>query len=312
MSMPDSVPSAVALLPCSEIRARIEKLLSERFTGLAQAAFVPQMDMTLLIHDGVAKQVYFEDAFSLQCYPGQNWKDELAKYSIGGFFIKPMPAQVLLFQKIVIEQRLRSTPIERKTTELMELISSYEKREKAVVLQVIWKNAQAFVFVPGSGISSQRVIFYTTGSIEEGRPGLARINTWGEPNCSVYTYDCDLGNAASIELQLSMMFEWLCNYMLTQYGYLTGNVLVRSIVRNLIIFAAANELNIREMDCVLTDLMTFQSVDEAADAYRKLLNSVRHQMRTVIGSNLLASIEKQALNSLSGVYQELARNYQLL
>jgi len=312
MSMPDSVPSAVALLPCLEIRARIEKLISEHFTGLAQAAFVPQVDMTLLICEGVAKQVYFEDAFSLQCHPGENWKDELAKYSIGGFFIKPMPAQVLLFQKIVIEQRLRSTPIERKTTELMELISSYEKREKAVVLQVIWKNAQAFVFVPGSGISSQRVIFYATGIIEEGRPGLSRINAWGESHCSVNTYDCDQGNAASIELQLSMIFEWLCNYMLTQYGYLTGNVLVRSIVRNLIIFAAASDLNIREMNCVLTDLMVFQSADEAAEAYRKLLNSVRHQMRTVIGSNLLASIEKQALNSLNGVYQELARNYQLL
>jgi hypothetical protein len=312
MSMPDSIPSAVALLPCSEIRARIDQLLGEHFTGLAQAAFVPQMDMTLLICDGVAKQVYFEDAFSLQCHPGENWKDPLAKYSIGGFFIKSLPVQALLFQKIVIEQRLRSTPVERKTTELLEIISSYEKREKAVVLQVIWKNAQAFVFVPGSGISSPRVIFHTAGIVEEGRPGLARISTWGERNCSVNAYDCDLENAAFIELQLSMMFEWLCNYMLTQYGYLTGNVLVRSIVRNLIIFAAANELNIRERDCVLTDLMIFQSADEAADAYRKLLNSVRHQMRTVIGSNLLASIEKQALNSLSGMYQEMARNYQLL
>jgi hypothetical protein len=297
-----------------ELQKRIAQALGQKFTGVAMISYLTSEKMLLFIRQGDVRQVYFnhgDDGFHRLT---ESWVDRVIAGQSVRLSMQPMLERRLFFEKARLEIREGGKTPKKAypTTELNDLFASSENRESATLFHICWQNAEAFVLVPGSKITLRLAVFNSEGIAEENSHALDKISSWPEVKCEVTEYNGGLESEAWIELHLNMFFEWLCNYMLAQYGFLTGQMMVTSVVQNLIIYALQSGWDIVRSGDKLVDQTIFGSSVEAARAYNELLALVNEHLMTMLGSSLLQSIKRQGLLSFNPFYLALGRSYELI
>jgi hypothetical protein len=297
-------------LSVSELQKRVHQVMEQKVTGLARISFLTGEEMLLFIQRGNVRQVYFSDKTPFQRIP-EAWYDRLQPGRLARFSIQTKPARRLLFEKAMLETPV--TSVEKKpafqTIGLPALFTSLENQESASLAHIRWRNAEAFVLIPGSKLSLRRAFFFREATAEENDSALIFIQIHPEPECEITLYRGGLGSVAWLEIHLNILFEWLCNYTLAQYGYLTGRVMVTPVAQNLLILASQKGWDINRLAGEVVDQTLFASPAEAANAYLELLDLLSSHVVGVIGSSLLQSIQRQAVFSLNSFYLSLLKSY---
>jgi hypothetical protein len=155
-------------------------------------------------------------------------------------------------------------------------------------------------------------VLVTPSETEEGDVAFNHILAWDEVRCSVMVYRGDIKNQAWLELHLNILFEWYCSTILSQYGQLTGSVMVKSILRRVFMSGMQMGWHIEPLKMELKDTSLFSSAAEAGAAYRKILLSIKEQIEPVIGSSLTQYLMKQSMEPIRGVYRVIQENFCLL
>ena len=199
-----------------------------------------------------------------------------------------------------------------KTSALAQLFSTMTDCKAGSLVHIHWKSAEAFVLVPGSKLALRPALFLSGDLAEEDTYAISSIENWKETDCDLIIYHGGLGSEAWLETQLDILFESLCNYLLTQYGYLTGRVMITSIVQNLMILASQKGWEVDRCGNAVVDQTIFASSKEAAAAYHELLEMVLAHMSAVIGSALVQSIIRQSRDSYNTFYLNLIKTYELI
>jgi hypothetical protein len=300
-------------ISAAELQKRITQALEQKFTGIATISFLTGEEMLLFIRQGDVRQVYFNDGgndiFHRMTEP---WVDQVIAGRLVRLSMQPMPARRLLFEKAILEINEGGKDKKKfiKTDELNGLFASLANGESAVLLHIRWQNAEAFVLVPGSKIPLTAAAFISEGISEEDGYAFSSIAKWSDPKCEVTRYHGGLDAEAWIELYLNILFEWFCNHLLAQYAFMTGRVMVTSVVQNLMIYALQSNWEIVRSGAKLVDQTIFSSPAEAARAYNELLGLANEHIIAMIGSSLLRAISSQGLHTLNPFYQALARSYE--
>ena len=307
-NLPDDQPASVA-----ELRKQISLALEQRLTGLARIVLVSGEEVSMVISGGGVRQVYFKDGLSARVLPNfwlsSHLSDKQARLSV-----ESLPARRLLFEKILLESE--ETAQEEKqgfrTSALAQLFSSLKDCEAGSLVHIRWKEAEAFVLLPGSKLASYPALFISGNLVEEDAEAIRSIENWKEAECDLTIHRGGAGSEAWLEAQLNILFEALCNYLLTQYGYLTGRVMITSIVQNLMILASQKGWEIDRHGNAVVDQSIFASPKEAAAAYHELLEMTLAHMGAVIGSALVQSLIRQGLDSYNPFYLSLVKTYELI
>lgn len=297
-------------LSVSELQKRVNQSLEQKITGLARISFLTGEEMLLFIQRGSVRQVYFSDHSPFRRI-SEAWYDRLQPGRLARFSIQPKPARRLLFEKAILETPAAGKGKKQviKTADLPALFSSLEDLESASLAHIHWQNAEAFVLIPGSKISLRQALFFSGATVEENASALTCIQVHQEPECEVTVYRGGLESVAWLEIHLNILFEWLCNHILVQYGYLTGRVMVTPVVQSLMILSSQKGWEISRLTGEVVDQTIFSSPIQAASAYLELLDLLSAHVMAVIGSSLLQSIQRQGLLSLNSFYLSLMKSY---
>lgn len=297
----------------AELRKQISLALEQRLTGVARIVLLSGEEVTMIVSEGDVRQVYHKDGSVSRALPNF-WLSPQLDEQQARLLIQSLPVRRLLFEKIILEshETARDEKPGFKTSSLRQLFSSLNVRESGSLVQIRWKEAEAFVLIPGSKLASYPALLLSDGEAEEDACAIRSIENWKETDCDLIIYRGGIESEAWLEVHLVILFETLCNYLLAQYGYLTGRVMVTSIAQNLMILAAQKGWDISRRGNVVIDQTIFASPREAAAAYHELLQMALAHMGAVIGSALVQSIKRQGLDPYNTFYLSLVKTYELI
>jgi hypothetical protein len=313
MVTPAPNPSDDKSASVAELRKQISLALEQRLTGLAKIVLLNGEEVTMVISGGGVRQVYHKDGpvsrVLLDYWLSPQLSDKKAHLSI-----QSLPARQLFFEKILLESNETAQEKKQcyKTSALTQLFSLMMNSEAGSLVHIRWNSAEAFVLVPGSKLALRPALFISGDIVEEDACAISSIENWKETDCDLTICRGGLGSEAWLEAYLGVLFESLSNYLLTQYGYLTGRVMVTPIVQNLMILASQKGWEVDRHGNAIVDLTIFASPKEAAAAYHELLQMMLVHMGAVIGSGLVQSITRQGIDTYNTFYLSLIKTYELI
>jgi len=302
----DSIPSD-APLSAGDLRSQIREALTDELTGQIQIAFQNGRTATLFAHRGKVRQIYIRNHRA----PKPDWELLLDQFGEGVLNIQPMPARVLAFKKIVLEEIKAPKPQPAGTAQLKTMFDLAARNVAPTLFHIRWETAEGLALIAGRSIPLRRaVMLHQVGGGEE-TVDLNQLSAWEEADCNVTMYQGDIKNPAWLEAHLNILFEWYCAHILKQYSLLTGMVMVRSVLRSVDSLAEKNDWIVTTQNLEVTDSTLFTDPAAAGDAYREILLSILDQIEPVVGNALAQNILKQATESTRDSYKSIMEVYHL-
>jgi hypothetical protein len=290
-----------------KLQVEIQQALNNRLTGQIQLTFSSGRTETILARNGVVEALFLRN----HRLPSLDWDSPVGRNGRGTLSIEPLPERALLFKKVMIEELQPPAPQSAGTSQLKAMLNLVEHGPGPTLFHIHWERAEAFVLVAGEQIPVRHAVLITPSETEEGSHALERILTWGEGRCSVTIYRGNIRNQAWLELYLNILFEWYCSMVLTQYGRLTGTVMVQSIVRRSAMLGARKGLHFEPLKTELKDTSLFQSAAEAGNTYNSVLFTIYEQIEPIIGRSLAQTIMEQAFSHTRGGYRIIADIFEM-
>ena len=296
-----------APLSASDLRSKIREALTDGLTGQIQIAFQNGRRATLFAHRGHVRLVYIRNHRA----PKLDWELLLDQFGEGALDIQPMPARVLGFKKIVLEELKTPKPQPAGTAQLTTMFDLAARNAAPTLFHIRWETAEAFALIAGRSMPLRRAaMLHQAGGAEE-TVDLDQLSAWEEADCNVTVYQGDVKNPAWLEVHLNILFEWFCAHILKQYSLLTGMVMVRSVLRSVDSLAEKNDWIITTQDLEVKDSTLFTDPAAAGDAYREILLSILDLIVPVVGNSLTRFILKQAVESTRDGYKSIMEVYHL-
>lgn len=299
------------LVSSREMREAIAQFSQDRETGIIQITIGKQDKITLLIQNGKIPYGYWNTKEHHRRILNAEWQQLLEAEGECSVIFDSKSSTTLLPQKILLEYHDQAEEKTFPTSQLASLIYSSEKSQCASIQHIRWQRAEAFVISSGTDLSRRKASLLTGDLILETPETLQQIFNWHEVECIVTTYEGNIESLTWLEIYLNILFEWACNHILEQYIYLTGKVMINSVIRNLLIKATNEGWKISATDGIVLDHTIFESPVEASKAYQVMLNNIYKSIEPIIGPALLFSIQRQINTMCKGNYSNIARMYEL-
>ncbi|MBN1454437.1 MAG: hypothetical protein JW963_25695 [Anaerolineales bacterium] len=299
------------LVSSREMQEAIAQFSQDRETGIIQITLGKQDKITLLIQNGKIPYGYLNTKEHHRRILNTEWQQLLETEDKCSVIFDPKPSATLLPQKILLEYQGQAEEKQFSTSQLVSLIHSSEKRQIASIHHIRWQRAEAFVISSGTELSQRKSLLLTNDMILETPDALQQIFNWHETECIATTYEGNIESPTWLEIYLNILFEWACNHILDQYSYLTGKVMIHSVIRNLLVKAFNEGWEITATDGRVIDHTIFESPVEESRAYRAMFNNIYKSIEPIIGPVLLFSIQRQINTLCKGNYLSIARMYEL-
>lgn len=312
MELPiETHPDPERTLSHAHMRELVSQTLAHGFTGLVTVSFLLGEEVKLLIQGGQIREMLLKNKGQHVRLPGEKYHDaDLFEGSrMGHLRLQKSPGRFLICERACFESPALETHKGVQNTALERLFTALENHESATIISVRWQNAQAYVLVPGANLSMRRAVFVAGSQVEVDDSALSTMTYWQETRCDTAIYQGALETDTWIALHLNILFEYISAHLLNQCAYLTGRVMVNSMVRSLAFVAPQYKCELTSATSQLQDQTLFPSLSETEAAYKGLLDFLETQMATVIGSSYLQVVKKQSLGTLNPFYANLVRYY---
>jgi len=292
-----------------DLRKLIHKSLVEGLTGRILVTFQKEKTLTLFAHQGIVRQVFIRN----HRIPDMDWEVPLTRYGRGDLHIESFPSRGLMFRKILLEELGNNKVQPSSTSQLKVMLDLAEQNNTSPTLfHILWNSAEAFVLVAGRDISLRHAVMMTKDGAKEGSIALDQITAWNEAACNVTVHRGNIQSQAWFEVHLNILFEHFCSRILTQYGQLTGKVMIRSIIWKIHTMAVEAGWNIETQENEIKDATIFPTARDAGDAYKKIISEIIAHIDPLIGHALTQNILTQAFNSTKGTHKTIAEVFGLL
>lgn len=302
------ISSTLPLLSERDLETQIRQALNNKFSGQIQITFLFGKTETLFVIYGRVCQVYIRN----HRVPDLNWQTPIERFGAGTLKMEAMPARALMFRKVALEEITPAKSLKSSNQQLQPMFDMARTNPGPTLFHIQWLYAEAFVFVAGGRIHQQHAVLITPLATDEWKLVIDHIADWYEDQCHVTVYRGDIKNQAWLELLLNTLLEWYCQNLLNHYQQLTGVVMVRSILQNLLVLAENKGWNISIKNQELRCPSVFPSASEAGRNYRDVLAAMRSRMEPIIGSSLTQYIIKQSTERTTGIYKTIEDVFHLI
>jgi len=293
------------------MREIIAAALERKFTGVASVAFLLGEELKLLIQNGEVRELLLRSQGQKQRLPGGKYFDQdlFEPGRAGRLNLLKTPGRFLVCERACFEIPPRDMQKNVSALELEKLLGALEKLESATLVSLSWERAQAYVLVPGSNLVHRQAVFICGDYLDVDEAAMSVITIWDEPSCDLALYQGSIDTESWLVLHLGLLFEYLSSHLLTQYGYLTGRIMVNSIVRGLAYRAQALGCEVSAAGSQIQVQTVFRTTAEAVSAYQGLLAYMDQQMAAMVGASFVSTIKKQGFDPLNTFYANLAKFY---
>jgi hypothetical protein len=301
--------SASPLVSAAQMHETISQALKRRFTGLGKVTFASGEELRLLIQAGRICEILLHEHGKKKRLSGEHWTELFPPLSPGQLLLCKSPGRLLLFERACFEMQAQETRQNVSAPELEKLFLSFENRESATIATIQWPQAQARVLFSGSMLKVHRAVFIRDVQNAEDDPNFISIRSQQDSPSRVEIYRGGLASDPWIAIHLNILFEFFCGHILRQYEYLTGKVMVESILKNVTIHASQQDWDMEGIHSNIVDQTLFDTIDDMTSAYKEILALVEGQMKSIIGASLLAMLKNQGAEALNAFYLSLSKLY---
>lgn len=293
------------------MREIISAALDRKFTGVASVSFLLGEELKLLIQNGEIHELLLRSQSQKQRLPGSKYFDQefFEPGRAGHLHLLKAAGRFLVCERASFEISPREMKKNVSNLELEQLFNALEKHESATLVSLRWERAQAYVLVPGSNLTHRQAVFICGDYLDVDEAAMSVITIWDEPSCDLALYQGSIDTESWLMLHLGLLFEYVSSHLLTQYGYLTGRIMVNSIVRGLAYRAQALGCEVSASGSQVQVQTVFRTPAEAVSAYQGLLDYMVKQMATMVGASFVGTIKKQGLDQLNTFYTNLVQFY---
>jgi hypothetical protein len=288
----------------AQIRETLAQTLEKQFTGLGLVEIPEGGELKFLIQLGQVVEILRSDSQGRQSLPGTAWAETLAGLENAQVSLIPAPGRWLTCERASFGLPPRQIDENLSAVELGKRLAPLNVHESASLLHLRWSASQAYLLVPGGKLNLRQAILLKDRQARH----LSESELFqeiGRGLCQCTVYQGGLESDIWITLHLNLLFEFLCGHLLAQYGYLTGKVMVNSIVKNVLIYASQHDWDLTAASGCLSDQTCFSSQAEAKEAYQSMLHLIRRQMQSMAGTNIVSMIYNQGLDRLNPFYLNL-------
>lgn len=288
----------------AHIREILAQALEKQFTGLGLVEIPGGGELTLLFQLGQVVEILRSDAQGRQNLPGEAWTAALAGFEAAQVTLLPAPGRWLNFERACFALQPRETCENLHLAGLEKWLTTLSFHESASLIRLRWPASQAVLLVSGGRLKQSHALLREAQQVRV-LPESELFQKLGQVPAQFELYQGGLESEPWIALHLNLLFEFFCAHLLTQYGYLTGKVMVNSIVKNVLIYGSQHDWDLTAASGCLSDQTCFASQEAAQQAYRAMLYLIRRQMQSLAGTNVVSMIYNQGLDRLNPFYLNL-------
>jgi hypothetical protein len=299
-SLFDSIYPDKRLISSNQLQIMLKLFQQDLMSGLVEISYSPEDKILLLLNSGKITCAYHCEGDLITRCLLPNLLVLLNSRSEGQIRVCELAPSFLRAVKTVVEQPHSSNSLLSRTTELPGLIEQYQALPEPVLLHIRWPHAEGFVFLPGNNFSPRQYAFLSEGQSSDLAGAGSMFSRWSEAECTISQYLGDPEKEIWKENSLQLGFALLIEQIMRRHEELVGRLLSRKLEDNLNRLSQTQSWNITIAAATVNDVQIFDSLSDAAVAYRSLLDLALRQINLVIGTRLSNEALETGLDSLNG------------
>ncbi len=308
----EHAPAAQSVVPLSRLPMMLDAYRQDWLTGVVRIAWGADAAALFLFAEGALTSAYLLIGETPAEIPLPDLQARISAETISASAVS-LPRESIHLIRSVLEWYPPTETATVETSALERQIGTWSTQTTAGVIHLEWPDAEGFVLLPGNA-PSDMALFMTEKRIERGAAGLAAIYAHSEALCTLALY---VPPAKVLALQgeldaLRKTFTTLVNTVMRRYTELVGGHVARTLMLDLSARAQVGGWNIRLANTGVTEAQAFKEPDEAARAYRSLLNDLIEDMAVVIGKRLAGMLVLETSIQLDSAAQKMIQAYSLV
>jgi hypothetical protein len=279
--------------------------------GMVEISYSPEYKLLLLLNSGKIACAYRCEGDTIARYPLSDLSVLLNSHAEGHIRVCELAPSFLRAVKTIVEQPRSSNSLPSSTTALPAVIQQNQAMPEPSLLHIRWPRAEGFVFLPGNNFSARQYAFLSEGQSSDSAAAVSMFSRWSEAECVISQYAGDLGREIWKENSLQMGFSLLLEQIMRRHEELVGHLLSRKLEDNLNRLSHTQSWSISIANSAINDVQLFDSISDAAAAYRTILDLAARQISAVIGLRLFNEAVETGLNGLGNQLRQAVEHNHL-
>lgn len=283
----------------NEIQFMLRLFQQDLKSVLLDISYTDEDQILLLIVNGSLHCIYIVRENQVTHYAPSKLSDVFQGRERGMMRICDLTPSFLGAVRTIIEQGHTVNNLPLATFDLSNTIQKWQSSPTPSFMHIRWPNAEGFVFIPGNNSSARQYSFLAEDKLSDSAAAVSMFSHWSEAECVVSQYT-DTGDLAIWkENNLQLGFSLLMEHCLRRYDDLAGRSLSSKLDDAITRLCRSHSWNITVGNKTVDDVHIFDTIDDAAFAYRKIFELASHQIGQVIGARLLNETVDTSLATLS-------------
>lgn len=226
----------------------------------------------------------------------------------------PLPPEGVQAARLLLLWHPPSEEVQCEPDTVRSQIDAWNAQPIASAVHIIWPDAEGLTMLMGNAAPLEEAIFMTDAQVESRADALSAIFSHSADPCTLTRYTASADRIARHEelVQLHKAFDSLIDAVIGRYAELVGTSLSEKTIASLNTQAQTEGWEIKIATTGVVNTHTFQEPQEAAQAYRALLEGANRHIASVIGKRLANLLFLDATVRLSSEIQRTTQAYSLI
>jgi hypothetical protein len=300
ISLFDSIYPNKRLVSSNQLQVMLKVFQQDLMNSLVEISYSSEDKILILFNSGKITCAYHCHGDTIARFPLSDLPVFLNSRDEGEIRVCELAPSFLRAVKTIVEQPQSSNIISSNTTSLPGVIQQNQAMSEPSLLHIRWPRAEGFVFLPGNNFSPRQYAFLSEGQSSDSAAAVSMFSRWSEAECIISQYVGDSESEIWKENSLQLGFALLIEQVMRRHEELVGHLLSRKLEDNLNRLSQMQSWNISIANNAVDDVQLFDSINDAAAAYRTILDLTSRQIGLVIGMRLFDEALESGLDSLSG------------
>lgn len=299
-------------MPVAQIEALVQSFYERKRTGLLRIAYDDGRQLHLFFKRGHCIHASLVSRYSREELKNEQWRMRIQSSGEAMARIIPVSIKSLLLAKILIqEEDLRSRVEQMPAGDVYAFLEGLQTQKKAILAHIDYNGFDGAALIPGSLGTTHSVLLNAQDLRDEASLEPYASLQGGSAKLTLFEFNSTV--PAWQEYMLRRSFSSICERTLSRFEVMAGRSLSDSLVRLLIVFASRQNLDINvSASRRIVDREIFQSPQDAAREYQKLLNEMFTHFSGVMGGRLLSNTLRELTNNLPVAEKDTIARFNLL
>lgn len=301
----DSIPALHQNVSSGFLETLIQARREELFTGLMCLSHFSGENFVLSFLEGTQQKLYRCQGGAIDILPRETWRETFGRDGASVGFL-PLPVEAMRFMRVLYEVPVRQIEESTLTSEaLTNAVGKCSAVQEPVILHIQAEHVNRYYLVAGVSTPVIEELSLVGGETRFSLNDALFPKTLPELDYHVLRYVSVPGHDVWREYELRLAFHPFMRMLLSRFGELAGRVLTERLCEQMSTWARQEGWNVSLSSNGIVNRQYFDSLENAADFYRDLVQRFNGEVSPALGPRMTESILQEILMKLDSYRREL-------